>query len=37
MSTFRKVNAVKVPFVGAPLHKTIVPDEDIHRFSISHP
>ena len=37
MGIFRRANEVKVPFLGAPLHKTIVPDKDIHYFGISHP
>ena len=37
MSAFDPIHEVKVPLTNAPIHKVVVPDEDIHHFGISHP
>ena len=37
MSRFDAIHEVPVPLANAPVHKVVVPDPDIHIFSIYHP
>jgi hypothetical protein len=36
-SAFDPIHEIPVPIVNEPVHKVMVPDEDLHIFGISHP